>query len=75
MLGAPVAGHPADTVEPVRRFVTSAVGDERLLGVPSLRGIARAVVPQASCDHRLLKGHIENSIWDEASRSVRARDA
>jgi len=81
MLGEPVAGHPADTVEQLRQLMIDrqvrylpVVEDGRLLGVLSFRDVARAVINQASFENRLLKSYIKNWPEDEVAQGASGRD-
>lgn len=74
MVGDPVCGSPADTLDEVRAVMTKnhirylpVTESGQLLGVISFHDIAKAVIKETSFENRLLKRYIGNrSATDDA---------
>jgi CBS domain-containing protein len=67
MVGEPICGNPADTLDEVREVMTKnhvrylpVTEEGRLLGVISFHDIAKAVIKETSFENRLLKRYIRS---------------
>ena len=67
MVGDPVCGHPADTIDELREVMTRhhvrylPVKDgDALVGVVSFHDVAKAVIKETSMENRLLRRYIES---------------